>query len=433
MATAEVKKSYFVAIDSDLGAAAIDAQTALVTTWASDAVDARTAFLLEPSGLPDLSLDYEEVTRDVIRDSYLPASPLRGIINSTGSMTFELHGGGVNGATWVRKPDYAPMLKSGFGAQTFVSADAVGTTDDLSAVSVGGSVVISGGTAGHIYVYEDASGDVAVVQATGTTTGLLMYKDTNFSTGTNKLSATAYSMPAVLGGIPNFALAYYRANIVRELYAKCAVTSIEFPFTAGELVLPTVNFNVSDGTVAAETYQADSIFANKETRMTSDIASPLFAKAVDWDLQWADVTAPGGIIWDSLDASATPGDHKCVDSFTLTLNNESSTIKCITEPEGIKSYGVQGRSVELSLSAYYDDYFTDNLTKLFTEAGNKYRLRISAMKKDGGKGNRFFIFAPRMSFKPVVAEADGLFKYDVTGQGEKDPVFGENALTCVFF
>lgn len=462
---AEVKKSWFLALDPEgagltSGDAATAAEIAAATAGfnvaaPSTGADNRTAFLLEPSGLPDLTLDYEEITRDVIRDSYLPAAPLRGIINSTGSMSYELHGGGTNSDSLLL-PDQHVLHKSAFGRNIYVGAQvtagaptgftgsaAVGTTItgiDLSAVTgvtyqVGDIVVLKETVSGNHYIVQltdvstISSCSAALVWEQGAPDGVPTYVVAAHS---------AYFMPSSLTKIPNFAIAYYRGNIVRELYAKCAVTSAEFPFSAGELVIPSHSFSIGDGKVDSATYYDgttyDGIYSAGSTTLSSSVASPLFAKAMDWMLEYADtsVTSP---TWNSL--------TRIVDSFTLTLNNEPSEKRDITAPEGIAEYGVQSRSVELSMTCFYDDSsaeWSSNLTNLFTSS-DKYRLRIRAAagNRDSngniiyGDGNTVFMFAPRLSFKPTVSEDSGLFKYDVSGTAEKDPTFGENALTLIYF
>ena len=452
MAELEVKKSWFVALDTyghavlshDASAAVVAASTDFkssqqVTGTAED----RTAFLLEPSGLPDLSFDYEEVTRDVIRNSYLPAAPLRGVINTTGSMTLELHGGSAS-HTFIKYPDSHPMYRSAFGqanegdtsvtlesvdlsGTTSVGATVGGTATDTSGVSVGDIVVLEGDSDSEIIVAQ-------ILVSNGTTgTMIIMYNADAIASAQayTSISSISYSMPTTSSGIPNFAMAYYRANVVREIYAKCACTSLEFPFSAGEIVLPVFNFNVGDGEIAEQVYYtAPSTYdpmvstAGATSSLTSSNADPLFAKAVTWKFEIYDA---GTTTWYDL--------TKTVDSFSVTINNEASTIRDITATEGIKSYGMQGRTVDLTLSAYYDDdtFATHNITNMFLDDANN-RVRISAVTGTVA-GNRCFLFSPSMQFKTTVSEDAGLFKYDVTGTAEKEETygFGENALVCVFY
>ena len=454
MAELEVKKSYFVALDTyelsggtadDMSAATLAALTTFKTLRpGSGTAEDRTAFLLEPSGLPDLSFDYEEITRDVIRNSYLPAAPLRGVINTTGSMTVELHGGSEL-STLIKKPDYHPLLHSGFGQFNVGAITAGVITGDLSATVVGTTI---GGTAMNTSGF--SVGDIIVLEgATATATNILIGQvlTSHATTGTvltmyvgagvlasdtyASISSVGYSMPSSSSGIPNFGIAYYRANVVREIYAKCATTSIEFPYSAGEIVLPVFNFNVGDGGIAERVYYTapstyDTLYGGGGTdSLTSTEADPLFAKAVTWKFEI--YNAGTGQAWSDL--------TKTVDSFSLTINNEASTIRDITATEGIKSYGMQGRTVDLTLSAYYDDdtFNTHNITNLFLENANN-RMRISAITGTD-KGNRCFLFSPSLQFKTTVSEDAGLFKYDVTGTAEKETAygFGENALVCVFY
>lgn len=389
------------------------------TTYGISPIMTDKGLAVELSGDVDLQNNYDNIERDIVRKSFSTYAPIRGTQNTSGSMSFELHGSGALNIA----PETDVLWECAFGYKLagatggiVATADSVldyetgttptGTTElfkiiitlvDASAFTVGRTVMIYSGTTirGLGYVSEISSNTMTIISKTNFFS--------NIVANDSVTEGLVYSLKASDGTVdelPSFSANFYRGNITKESYVGNIVTSMKFNFQTGQIIVPEVSFEGKTVTYIPTTFEDDVTVGTLE--YDSNTTSPLVARSVDMIAHRNDM----------LESWYMP-----VSSLNIDLTNEINKLQAVTE-EGVFQIMRVKRNVSGQLETYY-------LNKEFQQAYlDEATYQVGVIAGDT-IGNIFAFRMPKMKISSLSMSTDnGLYKYSANFSAE--PVSGDD-------
>lgn len=389
------------------------------TTYGTAPTMTDKGLAVELSGDVDLQNNYDSIERDIVRKSFSTYAPIRGIQNTSGSMSFELHGSG----TLNTAPETDVLWECAFGYKlagatggAIATADAVvdyetdaaptATTElfkitvtltDASTFTVGRTVMI--------YLDSTVRGLGYVSDITGNVMTLI--SKTNFFSsivaGDAVTEGLVYSLRASDGTVdelPSFSSNFYRGNITKESYVGNIVTSMKFNFQTGQIIIPEVSFEGKTVAYTATTFEDD--VTGGTLAYDSNTTSPLVARSVDMIAHRNDINES----W-----------YMPVSSLSADLTNEINKLQAVTE-EGVFQIMRIKRNVSGQLETYY-------LNKEFQQAYlDEATYQVGVIAGDN-IGNIFAFRMPKMKISSLSMSTDnGLYKYSANFSAE--PISGDD-------
>jgi len=448
--------------------------------------DVTKARVVEVSGAPTFSDSFDTIERDVVRQAFSTYAPLRGLETTSGTITVELHGSGVQESP----PESTLLYKAAFGSLVgpagSIANDWKLVDDELSVTALTDTVseiTWNDGTADQSFnpkLYEhiieidadpvplgfkkhypiraiDANGKLLLV-------GFIIHGfsasdpdnpngfDCLYVISENETPIDFANAVTVDCGflyllrnldtsqvleLQDFTADYFRGDITKENWQKNLSTEFTIDFQTGQVVLPAFNFE-GGGVGYGNEDQVDVPFLDvgdtlywsgiTDQPFDSSQTNPLIVQLADIYLENASET---------LTNESTRFYQECISGIQITLTNEVFKKECMASI-GVGEVVRTSRSVTGSLDTFYTGLDFQEAFKQDT----KYICRMVfnyayQLNTTGGKdyndtpGNIVAIAIPQLKFSEVNIEEDtGIFKY--ANSFACEPVEGDDEFILAF-
>lgn len=380
---------------------------------------------IEASGTPEFNANYDTIERDIVRKAFSSYAPLRGLLNTSGTIAVEMHGSGTLGVV----PESDVLYECAMGYKLTGSSTTITTLDSTLDYETGGAV--SGATKLYKYTFTVADATIfkkgrTVMVYNGTAvrgfgyvvgntgTALVIVSNENFSSAVVDSSdmvteGMVYSLTdasGVAADLPSFTANFYRGNITKEQYIGNIVTGLTLNMDSGQIVVPSFTFEGKDVAYTSTTFEAD--VPNGTLLYDSESTTPLIARSADL------------IMYDNNNNHF----YMPVSSFNVSLENTVNKLQAVTET-GYFNVSRTARKVSGSMTTYYQN-------KDFQDAFLNENTYSLGMILGGEVGNTFAISMPKLKLSEISMSVDsGMFQY--SGNFTCEPVAGDDELIIQVF
>jgi hypothetical protein len=360
--------------------------------------------------------NYDTVERSVVRKSFSTYAPLRGLENTSLTIPMELHGSGSVGtdmeSSLLYECAFGYKLVGGNGTTDSVASAVAGpgTLKDITfTLNSGEGANFTVGRVVSVFNGSTLRGTGRIISISGDTLTVRSRDDwsAEVHVGDAVTEGVIYSLcdaSGDVGSLKTFAAAYFRGDLVLELFTGNIVTQLDINLSTGQIIQP--QFNAEGMTCVYNPNGSDGTYNNSTTgtlSYDSELTGPIVARSVD------------------LIAVDSEGNHfyMPVAEFNTTITNEVAKLEAVTE-EGYWEVDRIKRNVAGNITTYYQGPDFQEAFK------NEITYDISSVI-GSVPGNMFALSGSKMKFSSYSFNVDnGIyqinadFSFEPTGKGDNE-------------